>query len=125
MLLTQNDIKSLYAARKLMLDDISLHYTIEEIARHSGLSPTKLKKGFKMIFGAGLFEYLETARFEKAKEMMADRNKSLKQISKEAGFKHQNNFSKAFKKRYGMTPGTWRNRLNTILVFTGLTFNFL
>jgi len=119
MQLTPDDIESLYRARIMILEDTTHHYNIQQIATACLMSPTKLKKGFKMVFGVGLFEYLETARLEKAKEMMADRNKSLKQISKATGYKHQNNFSKAFKKRYGMSPKGWRKTLHTVFIFSG------
>jgi AraC family transcriptional regulator, transcriptional activator of the genes for pyochelin and ferripyochelin receptors len=125
MQLTSYDIECLYAARSMILADTTRHYTIQQIAVACKLSPTKLKMGFKMLFGSGLFEYFETARFEKSKEMMADHNKSLKQISKATGFKHQNNFSKAFKKRYGMTPKAWRKTFNTLLLFTSQFMRFL
>ena len=119
MQLTPDDIESLYRARSMILEDTAHHYSIQQIASACLLSPTKLKKGFKMIFGMGIFEYFETVRIEKAKEMMADMNKSLKQISKATGYKHQNNFSKAFKKRYGMSPKGWRQTLHTVLIFSG------
>ncbi len=119
MLLTQNDIKCLYTARKLMLDDISVHYTIEEIARHAGLSPSKLKKGFKALFKMGVFEYLETERLERAKMMMRKSDKPLKQISKATGFQYLNNFSRAFKNKFGISPREWRKGLHCILFITG------
>lgn len=125
MQLTPYDIECLHAAQKMILGDAARHYTVQQIAAASTLSPTKLKKGFKMVFGTGLFEYLETARFQKSKEMMADPNKSLKQISKAMGYKHQNNYSRAFKKRYGITPGAWRKTLDTVLVFTGQLMRLL
>ncbi len=117
MQLTRYDIECLHVAKELILKDITRHYTIQEIAEHARVSPTKLKSGFKKIFGVGLFEYLEIERLEKSKEMMADQDKSLKLISKALGFKYQNNFSKAFKKRYGMSPASWRNTIHTIFIF--------
>ena len=111
MILTGNDIKRLYEARDLILKDISRHYTIEEIAVHCMISPTKLKKGFKAVFGTGPFELLENHRLEKAKEMMSDRDIPLKIIAAKTGFKYPNNFTRAFKKQYGTTPSAWRRSL--------------
>jgi AraC-like DNA-binding protein len=118
MKLTPNDIECIHAARNMILQDVH-HRTIRQIAEASMLSPTKLKKGFKMIFGTGLFEYFETIRLEKSKEMMSDRNKSLKEISKAIGYKHANNYSKAFKKKYGISPRSWRRTLLTVLLVSG------
>jgi len=125
MQLAPYDIECLHAARNMIMENPEHHYTIQQIAKACTLSPTKLKKGFKIVFGTGLFEYFETARLEKSKEMMAaDPYQSLKQISKAIGYKHQNGFNRAFKKRYGITPGTWRKRLNIVLIFSGQLFPF-
>jgi AraC-like DNA-binding protein len=99
--------------------DISRHYTIEQIAVHVGLSATKLKKGFKELFKATLFEYLETQRMEKAIELMRSTDKSLKQISSLAGFRYMNNFSTAFKRKFGVSPHEWRKGLYSILMVMG------
>jgi AraC-like DNA-binding protein len=119
MSLTQHDIECLYAAREMIAADISRHYTIEQIAMHVGLSATKLKKGFKELFKTTLFEYLETQRMERAKELMRSTDKSLKQISSLAGFRYMNNFSTAFKRKFGVSPHEWRKGLYSILMIMG------
>ncbi len=126
MQLTSYDMDCLHTARNMIMENTGHHYTIQQIAKACTLSPTKLKKGFKILFGTGLFAYFETVRFEKSKEMMvADPYKSLKQISKAIGYKHQNGFNRAFKRRYGITPGSWRKTLNTVLIFSGQIFPFI
>jgi len=122
MSLTQHDIECLFAAREMIAADISRHYTIEQIAMHVGLSTTKLKKGFKELFKTTLFEYLETERMEKAKELMRSTDKSLKQISRLAGFRYMNNFNKAFKRTFGVSPHEWRKGLYSVLMVMGHLF---
>lgn len=108
MILRDNDIGYLNEAKKLIDKDMSKHYTIFEIARQVCLSETRLTRGFKFLFKTGLFEYLEKARFEKAKYMLENTDKRLKEISKTLGYKFSNNFSTAFKKRFGMSPKNWK-----------------
>ena len=119
MSLTQYDIECLYEAREMIAADISRHYTIEQIAKHVGLSATKLKKGFKELFKTTLFEYLETERMEKAKQLMRSTDKSLKQISRLAGFRYMNNFNRTFKRKFGVSPHEWRKGLYSILMVIG------
>jgi AraC-like DNA-binding protein len=119
MSLTQHDIECLFAAREMIAADISRHYTIEQIAMHVGLSATKLKKGFKELFKTTLFEYLETERMEKAKVLMRSTDKSLKQISSLAGFRYMNNFNKAFKRKFGVSPHEWRKGFYSIPMVMG------
>lgn len=119
MQLTQHDIECLYEAREMIAKDISRHYTIQQIATDVGLSPTKLKKGFKQYFEMPVFEYLETERMERTKMLMRDTDKPLKQISHLTGFHYLNNFIRAFKRKFGVPPGEWRKAMKSILIITG------
>ena len=111
MKLSDIDIEHLNEARKLIDRDMAKHYTILEIARHVGLSESRLTRGFKFLHKMGLFEYLEKARLEKGKYMLENTNKTLKDISTSLGYKYGNNFNNAFKKRFGKPPMTWKNDL--------------
>lgn len=119
MRLTQNDIECLYGAQEMISADLSRHYTIEQIAGRVGLSATKLKKGFKELFKMTLFEYLETERMEKAKVLMRSTDKSIKQICGLVGFKYVNNFRRAFKRKFGLSPHEWQKGLYSILMVMG------
>ena len=111
MNLSDIDIEHLNEARTLIDKDTSRHYTIMEIARHVGLSESRLTRGFRFLHKMGLFEYLEKARLEKGKYMIEHTNKTLKEISRSLGYKYRNSFSLAFKKRFGKPPRSWRKNL--------------
>ncbi|MBA2250390.1 MAG: helix-turn-helix transcriptional regulator [Chitinophagaceae bacterium] len=106
---TKYDIESLQKARELIDEDTARHYTIEEIARHVAFSSSKLKKGFKKLFGMGLYKYLQCKRLEKGKYLLENSEKPLKDISRSLGYKYENNFSTSFKKKFGISPGAWKN----------------
>ena len=108
MILIDNDFKCLEEAKKLIDKDMSKHYTISEIARHVGLSESRLTRGFRFLYNLGLFEYLEKMRLEKGKYMIENTNKTLKDISTSLGYKYGNNFSVAFKKKFGKPPNAWK-----------------
>ena len=60
MRLSSYDIECIEKKAKNFIDsDMSRHHTIAEIATHTGISPTKLKKDFKQLFGTGLYHYLK------------------------------------------------------------------
>lgn len=108
---TRYDIECINRARELIHTDPAKHYTIPEISRHVALSPTKLKSGFKKLFGMGLYKYLQQQRMEKGKYLLENSEKTLKDISRSLGYKYKNNFSTSFKKRFGMPPAAWRNNI--------------
>ena len=113
MKLTDIDIEHLNEAKKLIDKDVSRHYTILEIARQIGFSESKLTRGFKILYNMGLFEYLENVRLEKGRALIENTDKSLKEISKSLGYKYRNSFSLAFKKKFGITPRSWRKKLSS------------
>jgi len=108
MRLTPYDIECLQKAKAFIDADMSRHHTIAEIAAHAHISTTKLKEGFKELFGSGLFHYLREERLEKGKYLLENSGKNLKQISRLLGYKHTCNFNTAFKKRYGKAAGKWK-----------------
>lgn len=110
MLLTEYDIECLKEAKTLIDKNNRQHHTIGDIARAVGMGATKLKAGFKLYYGSGLYAYLREQRMQQAKLQLADSGKTIKAIAKTMGFKHTSNFTTAFRKRFGVTPGKWRNR---------------
>jgi AraC-like DNA-binding protein len=105
------DLECLERAKNLIDADVSRHYPVSEIAAHAGMSGTKLKEGFKLLFGKSLFRYLKDQRLEKGKYLVENTDKTLREISRGLGYKHECNFITAFKKEFGKSPGMWRNKI--------------
>ncbi|WP_276355475.1 response regulator [Cohnella caldifontis] len=88
-------------------EDISL----EAIGKRVGLSPFYISKMFKDQFGVNYIDFLTECRIEKAKKLMADPGKSLKEITFEVGYNDPNYFSKVFKKTCEVSPTEYRKAL--------------
>jgi len=86
--------------------DISLN----EISEALNISSYYFSKLFKDETGEGFVEYLTRKRVEKAKEMLKDPEKSIKEIGSECGYADPNYFSRIFKKSTGMTPTEYKER---------------
>ncbi len=111
MHLSLYDIECIQSAKDFIDADVTCHYSIPEIATHAGLSGTKLKEGFKLSFGKGLFRYLKDHRLEKGKYLVENTDKTLREISRGLGYRHVCNFITAFKKEFGKSPGMLRNKI--------------
>ena len=98
----------IYTARNLIEKHLEWHYTIPEIAKQVGINELKLKKGFKQVFGMALFEFLTNSRMEKARTLLTEKRKPLKQIARLTGYKHTSNFITAFTKKYNQSPTDFR-----------------
>jgi AraC-like DNA-binding protein len=111
MKLSVYDIECIQRAKDFIDSDVTRHRSIQEIAAYSGMSATRLKEGFKLSFGKGLFHYLKDQRLEKGKYLVENTDKTLREISRGLGYKHECNFITAFKKEFGKSPGIWRNKI--------------
>ncbi len=98
----------IYAAKEFIDSHLSTHYSILQIAREIGINEQDLKKGFKELFGKGMFEYLLSERLTIARVKIEDTTKPVKEIAYAAGYKSAGNFSTAFKKKFGKNPLAWR-----------------
>jgi two-component system, response regulator YesN len=85
-------------------EDISL----DSLARKVGLSPIYISKVFKEKQGINYIDFLTECRIEKAKELIRDTDKSIKEITFEVGYHDPNYFSKVFKKLCNMSPKEYR-----------------
>lgn len=87
-------------------EDISL----EEVADVVHLNPHYFSKVFKQHIGETFIDFLTRLRIEKAKELMASNELSLKEVCFEVGYKDPNYFSRVFKRVTGMTPTEYRGQ---------------
>ncbi|RUS42647.1 response regulator [Cohnella sp. AR92] len=87
--------------------DISL----DAIGKRVGLSPFYISKMFKDQLGVNYIDFLTECRIEKAKQLMGDPERSLKEITFEVGYRDPNYFSKVFKKMCDVSPTEYRKTL--------------
>ena len=87
-------------------DNIEKKLTISMIAEHCSLSPSYIKKVFKLYSNNSVINYVSTIKIEKAKQLLKI-GMSNKEISVILGFSDQNYFSAHFKKHTGRSPNAW------------------
>lgn len=78
---------------------------IDEMASHAHMSATKLKSLFKRMYNQSIYDYFNSCRLNKARELVLQKKMNLKEISLNTGFKTVQHFTTAFKKEFGITPG--------------------
>ena len=80
--------------------DISLY----DVSREVDISPYYFSKIFKEETGENFIEYLTNVRIEQAKNLLTGSDLSMKEICAQIGYGDPNYFSRAFKKKTGLTP---------------------
>lgn len=102
--LSPRDVKRLHEARSLVLDDLARMRTIPELARAVGINTSKLKSGFRMLYGCTVFELALNARMDRALELLTRRGASVADAAAAVGYLHPSSFSVAFQQHFGFAP---------------------
>ncbi len=78
--------------------------TIDELARISAMSPTKLKNNFKSLYGLPIYEYYQKNRMLKAKSLLVLNKYTIKEVGIMVGYSNLSHFANTFKKEFGFLP---------------------
>ena len=81
--------------------------TVEDIARASSMSVSKLKQLFRECTGGGPINYFIDMKLEKAKELIRMGYYNLTETAEALGFSSLHYFSRLFKARVGLSPSDW------------------
>ncbi|SKB41991.1 AraC-type DNA-binding protein [Sphingobacterium nematocida] len=103
--LNDSDVGRLELARQILEQRIANPPTQRELASEVLTSESKLRKDFKEYFSVTIHDYLTRVRMEKARLYLLEDKLSVYEVALLTGYGHQNNFSSAFKKYYGISPG--------------------
>ncbi len=78
--------------------------TIDELARISAMSNTKLKKDFKALYGLPIYEYFQKNRMLKAKSLLVLGEYTIKEVGQMVGYSNLSHFANTFKREFGFLP---------------------
>lgn len=91
--------------RRHMAEAIS----VERMAQAAGQAPRTFHRGFTRATGFTPRAFLEALRLETVRAGL-DANQSLKALARTTGFRSEGQLSKAFQRRFGLTPSQYRGR---------------
>ncbi|MEO6540079.1 MAG: AraC family transcriptional regulator [Ferruginibacter sp.] len=78
--------------------------SISELASEFNLSPSTLKRHFKIVYGKNIQNYYLANKMAIGKSLIISKSKTISEIAFSLGYSKLNSFSKAFKKQYGILP---------------------
>jgi len=85
---------------------------LRKLASELGVSYSYLRSNFKRQIGISPKQFHLQVRLYKARDLLANTSKSVKEIADILGFESPFHLSKQFKKRVGESPVTWRKKQN-------------
>jgi AraC-like DNA-binding protein len=91
-------------------DRVNTPWTVESLAEAAGMSRSAFAARFKELLGQTPLEYVTEWRMQKAVQLLKQRDKKLRDVSRSVGYESGAAFSKAFKRVVGASPGEYRKR---------------
>lgn len=110
---SQEKEESMYIKKALLYlnENYSKNISLDDVAEQIGISPFYLSRLFKQEKDLTFVELLTDLRIRRAVSMMADSEKTLREISIATGFSSLPYFYRVFKKTTGFTTGEIRQYL--------------
>lgn len=87
-------------------EDLSL----DDIARRVASSRRQLQRAFAEIGQTTFREHLTEVRMDRAADMLAERDLTVREVAQRVGYRQPAQFAKAFRRRHGSAPSTYRSQ---------------
>lgn len=117
-------IESIREAISYIEENITKDLSIKEIADRVNVSPFYFQKGFGMLCGYSLSEYIKGRRLALAGSEVVSTNEKIIDIAIKYGYDSPDSFTKAFTRFHGVTPSAVRKEGAIIKSFVALKIKF-
>ena len=96
--------------KKYIYQNYSQHLTLDELCRTFCCSKSTLMNTFRRAYGVTVWQYITDVRLNRAKELLAGTDHTVRSIAAECGYSEQGYFTKAFAAEVGMSPTEYRRK---------------
>ena len=103
-----DNLYRLELARSHLRRNVKTGLDLDELSSTVGLSKFHLCRMFADVYGLAPMKYHARERVKSAAEKLAEERSSVFETAVEFGFSDASSFSKAFKKYFGVTPGSYK-----------------
>lgn len=100
---------ALHRVRELLTDNLSANLSLDQLCCEASLNRYQLIRQFRKHYGLPPHAYLIDQRIKKARALLKNSSARLDDVALELGFADQSHFSRHFKQRLAMTPGTYQS----------------
>lgn len=92
-------------------EHLSESKSLTELSRDLRTTERRLDSLFRSQLGLSVFEYTNELRLSVARTMLMDASIQIRQIAWQVGYVNPGDLSRAFRKRFGMTPRSYRENV--------------
>lgn len=97
--------------RRYTKNNLTRSFGVEEVARQWNLSRSHFSRHVKALTGQTPADLIAEVRLEEAARRLTHTDDTLTQIARATGFADANHLCKVFRRRYRLTPGTFRRQM--------------
>ncbi|MBB5049587.1 AraC family transcriptional activator of pyochelin receptor [Rhodopseudomonas rhenobacensis] len=105
--LAARDIERIRKARELLVASMRDAPSLDSLAQQVGLNVRKLSSGFRQVYGASVFGFLQEYRLEQAYKLISTDEMSVSEAAFHVGY-GASHFTTIFRKRFGVSPSSLR-----------------
>lgn len=102
--LNGRDVEAVYKVKEKLLERLGDPPVIADLAAVAGMSPSKLKRLFRQIFGNSIFSYYQEFRMKEAARLLKEEKLSVSDAGYRMGFTNLSHFARTFQEHLGMKP---------------------
>jgi len=88
-----------------------VRFNVTKLAKACGVTDRQLRRFFWLNFGTSPHLWMTLRRLEASRPLLSD-DQLLKEIATKAGFSHQGNFTRLFKRHYHTPPSAMRSAIS-------------
>lgn len=100
-------------ARRYMEEHFAKLKTAEDVARGCHMTPVHLSRVFRRFARTSPYQFLTRLKMNRAAELLVDSRLLVKEAAERLGYANQFQFSRAFKRVYGLSPDHFAKRGRT------------
>ena len=106
--MSQADSRRLVAARRIIDEQWSEKLTLDVLARACGINRAKLTRGFRELYRCTVAEAIAERRLIEASRKLRTTDLPVSSIGYASGYLNNASFSRAFGRRFGVSPSEYR-----------------
>ena len=97
--------------------------SLEALAKRACLSPRHFVRRFKEVFGGTPAAFVENLRLDDARRRLTERRQTIESVAAAVGFQSDDVFRRAFQRRFGVKPTSYRQRFDARTKFPSVGAN--
>ncbi len=99
-------------AEEYIRDNYNSDLNMAVVSNYVSMNYSLFSYSFKQYTGSNFVNYLKEIRIDKAKNLLADTDLKIIEISQMVGYENEKHFMKIFKSMCGVSPGEYRKNMN-------------